>query len=87
VDPDVIYIIVKALAEGRDLYKAIKPPSTEQFTMARTFNKSLPVDVPFHSGLIKYAKEVGLWTSELQARQEKALEQENLRFENWKPKD
>lgn len=85
-DEYVIYAIVKALVEGRDIYKGTKPPSTEQFTLERTLSKDMPVYVPFHPGLIRYAKEVGKWTPELEARQAESLKAEEERIKNWKAK-
>lgn len=83
---DVIYTIVKALVDGRDLYKDVKKPSSEQWTLKDTLDVGKPVYVPYHPGLIKYAKEQGKWTPELEAWQAKALKAEEDRIRSWKAK-
>ena len=85
-DPEVVYTIVKALVEGRDIYKDVKKPSSEQWTLEATLDTNKPVYIPFHPGLIKYAKEVGKWTSKLQSWQAKAIQQEKKRIRTWKGK-
>lgn len=87
IDEDIIYSIVKALVEGRDLYKSIKPPSTEQFTLERTLDPNKPIYVPLHAGVIKYAKEKGKWAAEHEALQAKSIKEEEKRIKAWKPKD
>jgi hypothetical protein len=83
---DVIYTIVKALVDGRDLYKDVKKPSSGQWTLKDTLDMGKPVYVPFHAGLIKYAKEQGKWTAELEAWQTNALKAEEERVKGWKAK-
>ncbi|MCB2228264.1 MAG: TAXI family TRAP transporter solute-binding subunit [Desulfarculaceae bacterium] len=80
MDPSIIYTIIKALDEGRDLYKNAKLPSTALFTMQRTFSLKLPITVPFHDGAIKYAKEKGLWTEKHEKWQANALAEEAKRM-------
>ena len=74
------------MVEGRDIYKGVKKPSTEQWTLEDTLNLQKPVYIPFHPGLIKYAKEMGKWTPELDTFQAKALEEEEIKIKTWKPK-
>lgn len=81
---NLIYTIVKALDEGHDIFKDVKKPYSEQWTLANTLKYSKPVYVPYHPGLIKYAKEKGLWTDELQKWQENALKSEEKRLKSWK---
>jgi len=87
VDGEVIYTIVKAMVEGRDLYKNVSKPSSEEWTLEITLNTDKPIFIPFHPGLIKYAKEKGKWTSELEAWQAKALEEEGKKIKDWKAKE
>ena len=86
VDENDIYIIVKALVEGRDIYKDVKKPASEQWTLAATLDLAKPVYIPFHPGLIRYAKEKGKWTAEHEAFQAKVLKEENDRIKSWKAK-
>jgi TRAP transporter TAXI family solute receptor len=83
-DEDVIYAIVKAMVEGRDLYKDVNKPASDQWTLKDTLNLDKPVYVPFHPGLIKYAKEKGQWTAEHDAWQANALKEEEDRIKSWK---
>jgi len=86
VDEDLIYGMVKWMVEDRDLYKNASPPSTEEFTLDWTLDLEKPVYIPFHSGLIRYAKEKGKWTGSHEAWQAKALKEEKERFEGYKVK-
>jgi TRAP transporter TAXI family solute receptor len=85
-DEKVVYVIVKAMVEGRDIYKNVKKPSSEQWTLDMTLDTKKPVNIPFHPGLVKYAKEQGKWTAKLEAWQAKALKEEEDRIKAWKPK-
>jgi TRAP transporter TAXI family solute receptor len=80
-----VYAIVKALVDGRDIYKGVKKPASEQWTLKDTLNLEKPVYVPFHPGLIKYAKEQGQWTEKHEAWQADALKQEQHRIQSWTP--
>jgi TRAP transporter TAXI family solute receptor len=82
----VIYTIVKALVEGYDIYKDVSKPSSEEWTLKITLNLDKPVFVPFHPGLIRYAKEKGTWTAEHEAWQSKAIREEEKRIELWEAK-
>jgi len=86
VDEEVIYTIGKALVEGYDLYKNVKKPSSGEWTLERTLDVNKPVYIPFHPGMIKYAKEKGKWTPELEAWQNTALKEEKERIQAWKAK-
>lgn len=86
VDEMVVYTIVKSLVEGRDLYKDVSKPSTEEWTLEITLDLNKPIFIPFHKGLIKYAKEKGKWTPAHEAWQNKALEEERKRIKEWEAK-
>jgi len=86
VDEMVIYTIVKALVEGRDLYKDVSKPSTEEWSLEITLDLNKPIFIPFHKGLIKYAQEKGKWTPEHETWQNKALEEERKRIKEWEAK-
>ena len=86
IDEDTVYTVVKALVDGRDLYKDVKKPSSEQWTLKDTLDTGKPVYVPYHAGVIKYAKEQGKWTAELEAWQANALKAEEDRIKSWKVK-
>lgn len=86
VDEDTVYIVVKSLVDGRNLYKDVRKPSSEEWTLEKALDMGKPVYVPYHAGLIKYAKEQGKWTPELEAWQAKALKEEEDRLRSWKAK-
>lgn len=86
VDENVIYIIVKALIEGRNFYKDIQKPESEDWNFEETLNLEKPIFIPFHSGVIKIAKEMGKWTPENEAWQSKALSEEKKRIEAFQSK-
>jgi TRAP transporter TAXI family solute receptor len=83
VDENVIYHIVKALDKGYDRYKDVYPPSSGEWTLEYTLNLTKPVYIPFHPGVIKYAKEKGLWTAQHEAWQSKMLKEEEERMQKW----
>lgn len=83
VDEMIIYAITKALVEGRDLYKEVSKPSSEEWTLENTLDLKKPIYIPFHNGFIKYAKEQGKWTPAHEVWQKKALEEENKRIKDW----
>jgi TRAP transporter TAXI family solute receptor len=86
VDEHVIYTIVRAMDEGHDLFKAVRPPDTELWSMELTLDLEKPVDIPFHPGFIRYAKERGMWTPEHEKWQAEALRVEEERIAAWRPK-
>lgn len=63
---DVVYNVAKALLDNTDEF-ATYHPTGRQWNVKNTLDN--PV-VPFHPGAIKYLKEKGAWTDELQAVQE-----------------
>ncbi|OGP52109.1 MAG: hypothetical protein A2Y79_12475 [Deltaproteobacteria bacterium RBG_13_43_22] len=81
---DQIYTIVKVMVEGRDLYKNVKKPESEQWTIEASLDLEKPVYIPFHPGFIKYAKEKGLWKAEHEAFQVQMLKEEEERIKAWK---
>ena len=83
VDTEIIYAMVKGLDEGRNLYKDVRPPLTEQFTLKSALDLEKPVYIPYHPALIKYAKEMGQWTEKHQAWQEEALMNEEKRIKAY----
>ena len=86
VPEEVIYTMVKAMVEGRDLYKNVKKPESEQWTIKSALDLTKPVHIPYHPGFIKLAKEMGKWTAEHDAFQANALKAEEERIKAWKSK-
>jgi hypothetical protein len=70
VPDDLIYTVVKTIMEHID---EIKPSHAELVDFSLTNFAKYPT-TPFHNGAIKYYKEKGLWTRELDDFQRKILE-------------
>ena len=85
IDANLIYTIVKALDEG---YKDSKgaAPLIGELNFKRTLTPSLMHPAPYHEGVIRYAKEKGKWTPELEKFQQGALKAEEERIKAWKAK-
>ncbi len=71
-DRDIVYGVTKAILEHTDEF-AGSHPSAKYWSL-----KARPVspDVPYHEGAIRFYKEKGLWSSQMQAYQEKMLKQQ-----------
>lgn len=70
VSDDLAYWVTKAIVESYDEYKDI----TVQMPGAHIDKQlAMPKVFPWHDGSIRYLKEIGKWTEELQAAQEKIL--------------
>ena len=72
-DAEYVYLLVKIIHKAYDAFKGTHPAMTgwDMKTAIRA-----PVVVPYHEGAVKYFKEVGAWTPELDKSNKKALEQE-----------
>lgn len=70
-DPDIIYAVVKAMHEGFDIYKGM-----HKAMAAWNIKQAVkdPSPVPYHEGAIRYFKEAGVWTPEMDKWQAKQLE-------------
>ena len=74
VDDDIIYAVVKAMHQGFDIYKGMHKVMPAFNIKGAVEN---PSPVPYHDGAIRYFKEAGVWTAEMdqwQADQLKAFE-------------
>jgi len=66
---DMAYLITKTLLESQKELTMVHSEGKE-WTVSNTLK---PPPAPFHSGAIKYFKEKGLWTPDLEKFQEKLL--------------
>ena len=83
VDPDIVYAVVKAMDKGFDIYKGMHR-AMPAFNIKAAVKDPSPV--PFHEGAIRYFKEVGIWTPELEAWQKKQLKDFDDRLAKFKNK-
>lgn len=81
VDPVIPYGISKVLHEGYDSY--ITRHEHLKYWTLDTALDVFGLPVPLHSGSIRYFKDLGLWTDEMQEWQDLQLERENQRIVAW----
>ncbi|MFC1972004.1 TAXI family TRAP transporter solute-binding subunit [Chloroflexota bacterium] len=73
VPDEVVYTLVKSMKEGFEDMQKIAP-DLKGWTIEQCASLDGKATMPFHSGTIKYLKEIGAWTSEHEAFQQKALQ-------------
>jgi TRAP transporter TAXI family solute receptor len=77
---DEVYTFIKALDETYDIYKdgtaAMKRWSLEM-------SGTPAIDVPFHEGAVRYLREIGVWTEEHQAWNEKRQARMDALVDAW----
>lgn len=78
-DADTAYNLVKALTESYEDY-ADAVPGNEGFALGR---RNLQWAVPLHEGAVRYYREIGQWTPQMQAHQERLLERESVLATAW----
>lgn len=69
IDDNLAYTIVKTLLEHYDELKVMHP-ALAQWTLDNAVKNT---EIPFHAGAIKYYKEKGVWTKQLEEKQKKLL--------------
>ncbi|WP_092787709.1 TAXI family TRAP transporter solute-binding subunit [Rhodospira trueperi] len=77
---DAVYAFIKALDETYDLYKD-GTATMRRWSLDRAGRPA--IDLPFHEGAIRYLREIGVWTEEDDAWNEKRLERMNALVEAW----
>lgn len=78
---DVAYAMAKAIDTSYDVFVKISPDLA-----GWKHEEAIVPDamvVPFHDGAVKYFKEMGYWTDELQAKQDELLEREAMYADLW----
>ena len=79
---DEVYAFIKALDETYDLYK----DGTATMTRWALDKSGRPaIDVPFHEGAVRYLKEIGVWTDEDDAWNERRTARMDALIEAWGP--
>lgn len=67
---DEVYTFIKALDETFDLYKD-GTATMDRWALAKSGKPA--IDIPFHEGAVRYLKEIGVWTEEDEAWNQKRI--------------
>src|SRR3546814_10179218 len=78
-DADKAYAMTKAMFDQFPNYKDAAPAATGYALDKQV----LTWVVPFHEGAIRYYKEVGKWTSEIQAHNDALIERQGVLKKAW----
>ncbi|WP_373085503.1 TAXI family TRAP transporter solute-binding subunit [Sneathiella sp.] len=78
-DPNLVYSMVKAVHSQYDSYKDSLPAMSGWSLENQTFEWA----IPYHAAAVKYWKEIGVWTDEMEAHNNKMLERQNTLIAAW----
>jgi TRAP transporter TAXI family solute receptor len=78
-DPELSYEMTKAVFELYPVYKDSAPGANGWALDKQVFDWV----VPFHAGAVRYLKEAGKWTPELQAHNDKLVERQQVLAKAW----
>lgn len=81
-DPELVYNVAKWLHENWDRYRDLHP-WLAQTTLGNLMTRIDTTFIPCHEGLIKYLKELKLWTPEHEKRQKQNVELIDRYCEAW----
>lgn len=76
---DEVYALVKALDEGFDDYKN-NAPGASGWALEQ---QNLTWVIPYHDGAVRYFKEVGVWTDEAEAHNQKLVQRQDIILSAW----
>lgn len=79
LDEDIAYSLIKAMQEKYDAYKD-SAPGANGYALE---NQNLKWVIPFHEGVVRYYREIGVWNDELQAHQDYLVRRQNLILDAW----
>ncbi len=80
-DIDIIYMISKAVYNGYDMYKTVSADLKYwDHDLLLNYEKQI---LPYHDGTIRFLKEIGKWTPDMEKWQAYKLEQEKKRKLAW----
>ncbi|MCD1144276.1 TAXI family TRAP transporter solute-binding subunit [Kocuria sp. LUK] len=79
-DADEVHGVVRAIAENFEHYEGTTPDA-KQFAFEAVLKE--PLVVPFHEGTVRYFEEQGVWTEELERRNQELIERGERMREAW----
>ena len=78
-DPDLVYSMVKAVHTEYDNYKDALPAMSGWAVENQTFEWA----VPYHASAVKYWKEVGVWTDDMEAHNNEMVKRQDVLADAW----
>ncbi|WP_101851348.1 TAXI family TRAP transporter solute-binding subunit [Kocuria flava] len=79
-DADEVHGVVRAIAENFEHYEGTTPDA-KQFAFEAVLKE--PLVVPFHEGTVRWFEEQGVWTEELERRNQELIERGERMREAW----
>ncbi|MBA1148342.1 TAXI family TRAP transporter solute-binding subunit [Ectothiorhodospiraceae bacterium WFHF3C12] len=77
--PEMVYDLLKVMIEDHDAYKD-SAPGTDGYALE---NQNMQWVVPFHESAVKYYKEIGHWTEDMQAHQDMLVRRQEVLAQAW----
>lgn len=79
-DADEVYSLVKAMVDNYEHYETTTP-DTNKFSFEAVLKE--PLVVPFHEGTVRYFEEQGVWTEELENKNNELIERGERMRDAW----
>lgn len=80
LDDKTAYSLIKVMTERNDDYKDAAPGNSGYALE----NQNMEWVIPFHEAVVRYYKEIGHWTDEMQAHQDQLVKREGVLIAAWK---
>lgn len=78
-DDELAKSLIRVFIEDYDKYKDAAPGNAGY----RLDNQNMQWVIPFHDAVVEYYKEIGHWTDEMQAHQDRLVERQRILKETW----
>lgn len=80
LDDETAYSLIKVLIDDFDKYKDAAPGNAG-YALDK---QNMEWVIPFHDAVVKFYKEKGVWTDEMQAHQDQLVKRQNVLIKTWK---